>query len=121
MNRGTLAQSICLGWPCAPGQSLERDQQNELAMVPCLVAAPKLRAPKNEFCKPFQADLVSPVSLPKIFLFTKIGNYGLTRAIPCLSGGAYRDRHDTWRGTAVDALSRSDEALSVADGEVVWS
>jgi len=39
---------------------------------------------------------------------------------PASAGGAYRDRHDTWGGEAVAALSRATNGFD-ADGEVVWS
>jgi len=33
--------------------------------------------------------------------------------------GAFRDRHERWARDAMDAGVREDEALSIADGEVV--
>jgi hypothetical protein len=40
---------------------------------------------------------------------------------PAPHRGAFRDRHGRWRRDAVDARRRADEALHLADGEVVWS
>ena len=50
-------------------------------------SSPRARALKSRFCKPFQADLVCPVSSLKIIVFTKNGNRGLTPRIPCLMRG----------------------------------
>jgi hypothetical protein len=42
------------------------------------------------------------------------------RIPPRFNGGAYRGRHDTWSGDAVDVAALSDERRD-AYGEVVWS
>jgi hypothetical protein len=74
MNCGTLAQSIRFGWPCAPGQSLERDQKKRDRDGSLSRRCAEINAPKNEFFQSVQVDLGCPVITRKIFLFTKIGN-----------------------------------------------
>jgi len=71
MNRGTLAQSIRFGWPCVPGQSLERDQKSETAMVPCFVSALKLARRKMYFSNCFKLIWAVQSQREKYFFLRK--------------------------------------------------
>ncbi len=110
MNRGTLAQSIRFGWPCVPGQSLERDQKKRDRDGSLSRRCAEINAPKNEFFQSFQVDLGCPVSTRKIFPFTKIGN----RVLASPSRAAQRGVSRSSRNVARDCggrVARSDEAL----------
>jgi len=72
-------------------------------------------------CSVFQKRRVLSPPPRKNILLLKIEKQAYNSPVPRSLTRAYRDRHDTWCGTAVDALARSDEASSAADGEVVWS
>jgi hypothetical protein len=58
--------------------------------------------------------------IKKYFAFPFPQISGISPAIPALSRGAFRDRHERWARDAMDAGARVTNARS-ADGEAVWS
>ncbi|WP_407156952.1 hypothetical protein [Bradyrhizobium sp. STM 3557] len=83
----------------------------------------KAPAPTNQYCERFQREEHDPRLLTKYFYFF-FSEFVIVYPYPASTRGAYRDRHDTRGGDAVDVKRRSAHAPTndaFTDGEVVWS